>query len=187
MIRDGPRHPLARRAAPSRAGEAHAHRDDVSQTSEAPLCDSTAVTTAPTKDSLPRHRRARLAPALPRLLNHPHVRLSGKLAAAVAVGLALLAAALLMYLSRHLSFWWDEWTWILERRGETLQTYFRPHNLEQWSTVPIAIYHLLLRTVGIGSYAPYMATLVAIHAINGLLLCRRFSKIPRLDQRNSPG
>ena len=119
---------------------------------------------------MPGHRKAGLAPTLPRPLNHTNVRLSGKLAVAVAVGLALLAAALLLYLSRHLSFWWDEWTWILERRGDTLQTYFRPHNLEQWSTVPIAIYHLLFRTVGIGSYAPYMATLVAIHAINGLLL-----------------
>ena len=117
-----------------------------------------------------RHRRAGLAPALPRPLNYTHARLSGKLAVAVAVGLALLAAALLLYLSRHLSFWWDEWTWILERRGNTLETYLRPHNNEHWSTVPIAIYQFLFRTVGIGSYAPYMATLTAFHAINGLLL-----------------
>ncbi len=125
---------------------------------------------ASTKHSMSRHRRAGPAPALPRPLNHAHVRLSGKLAVAVAVGLALLAAALVLYLSRHLSFWWDEWTWILERRGNTLETYLRPHNSEHWSTVPIAIYQFLFRTVSIGSYVPYMATLAAFHAINGLLL-----------------
>lgn len=89
---------------------------------------------------------------------------------AVALSLALLSTVVVLYLSRHFGFWWDEWTWILERRGVTLATYFEPHNIEHWSTVPIVIYQLLFRAVGIGSYTPYMATLAAFHAINGLLL-----------------
>jgi hypothetical protein len=86
------------------------------------------------------------------------------------------AFATLLYLGRHGSFYHDEWTFIA-KSGGTLADWFGPHN-EHWSTVPFLIHMVLRRTVGLTSYLPYLAVLLALHvAAAGSLfvLVRRMS------------
>lgn len=86
----------------------------------------------------------------------------------VALG-ALLSVTLLLYLSRDLSFFHDEWNFILNRRTTGLETFLKPHN-EHLHLVPIVSYKILLGLVGLRSYMPYMAILLAFHAAVGVLM-----------------
>ena len=89
--------------------------------------------------------------------------------------LAALASGVILYLGRGSFFYFDEWTWIVERRDWTTSTLLRPHN-EHLSAVPIAIYKVLFATVGLAHYWPYRAMLVAIHlsaALAVYLIARR--------------
>jgi hypothetical protein len=90
--------------------------------------------------------------------------------------LAAVAFATLLYLGRHGSFYHDEWTFI-GKSGGTLSDWFGPHN-EHWSTVPFLIHRVLLLTVGLTSYLPYLAVLLALHvaaAASLFVLVRRMS------------
>ncbi|MDB5068290.1 MAG: hypothetical protein JWM18_4724 [Chloroflexi bacterium] len=82
------------------------------------------------------------------------------------------AAAALMYLERNQWFFYDEWDF-LARRGLHLGEFgiFWGHN-EHWSTIPILIFRALAHTVGLRSYAPYMALLVVLHVTLAHLLWR---------------
>ena len=88
----------------------------------------------------------------------------------VIVTLAGLASVgLLLYTARKFDFSFDEWDW-LDRAGHwTLSDYFRPHN-EHWSTVPMLVYKVLLSTVGMRSYLPFLAALAVTHALGGMVL-----------------
>jgi hypothetical protein len=77
--------------------------------------------------------------------------------------LAAIAFAVLLYLGRNGTFYHDEWTFI-GQRGGTLNDWFGPHN-EHWSTVPFFVYRVLLLTVGLASYLPYLAVLLALHVL----------------------
>jgi hypothetical protein len=59
-------------------------------------------------------------------------------------------------------FWFDEWQWILHRRGGALSGFLDPHN-QHLSLVPVAIYKFLFATAGIGSYAPYRVLVDLCH------------------------
>ncbi|HEX8977167.1 MAG TPA: hypothetical protein VF781_11685 [Solirubrobacteraceae bacterium] len=74
--------------------------------------------------------------------------------------LLLLGALVLEHLTSGLTFWADEWEWILHRRGSSLATYLAPHN-PHLSLVPIAIYKALFAIVGLRHYWPYRALLIA--------------------------
>ena len=86
----------------------------------------------------------------------------------VGVAAALIAAALL-WLSRTYNFYFDEWTFILTAPDWTWVTYLQPHN-EHPSILFRLLYAALLNTVGMRSYVPYMAVLLALHAVNVVLL-----------------
>jgi hypothetical protein len=78
----------------------------------------------------------------------------------VALAALLLAGgALLAYETRGTTFWTDEWSWIIHRRGGGLATYLNAHD-EHLSLVPVAIYKLLFATVGLRHYWPYRAVLI---------------------------
>lgn len=78
-----------------------------------------------------------------------------------ALAVLLLAGALvLQHETRGLTFWADEWEWILYRRGSSLATYLAPHN-PHLSLFPIAVYKALFATVGLRHYWPYRALLIA--------------------------
>ena len=85
--------------------------------------------------------------------------------AVVGLGLLLLfGLALLLYLGRDTTFYFDEWDWVQQRREWTLDTLLEPHN-EHLSVVPILFYKLLFATVGIDHYWPYRVLGLAMHAL----------------------
>ncbi len=61
-----------------------------------------------------------------------------------------------MALGAGMTFFSDEWAFIAARSLANPIDWLRPHN-EHWSTLPIILYRLLVETVGIGSYLPYLA------------------------------
>ncbi len=77
--------------------------------------------------------------------------------------MAAVAFAVLLYLGRSGTFYHDEWTFI-GKRGGTLSDWFGPHN-EHWATVPFFFYRVLLLTVGLTSYLPYLAVLLVLHLL----------------------
>jgi hypothetical protein len=87
----------------------------------------------------------------------------------IVVAGALIACAVLLWFTRSFTFYFDEWSFILTAPDWTLATYFEPHN-EHPSMLLRVIYALLLDTVGLRSYLPYMALLYVAHFANVVLL-----------------
>ena len=87
----------------------------------------------------------------------------------VVVAMALLVAAAILWLTHAYTFYFDEWTFILTAPDWTWATYLQPHN-EHPVMLPRLIYAALLSTVGLRSYLPYMAVLLALHATSAVLL-----------------
>jgi hypothetical protein len=87
----------------------------------------------------------------------------------IVAAMALVAAAAILWLARSYTFYFDEWTFILTSPDWTWSTYLQPHN-EHLVMLPRLIYAALLSTVGLRSYLPYMATLLALHATSAVLL-----------------
>lgn len=86
------------------------------------------------------------------------------------VAVAALATCLaILWLSRGFTFYFDEWEFILNAPDWSFASYLQPHN-EHPAMLPRAIYAVLLSTVGLRSYVPYMLVLLALHAASALLL-----------------
>src|SRR5947209_8249279 len=72
----------------------------------------------------------------------------------------VLAAGLLMtggvvyHLTRGTNFWFDEWAWIVGRRGWSASAFLNDHN-GHLSLVPVAIYKLLFVTAGLRHHSAY--------------------------------
>jgi hypothetical protein len=81
------------------------------------------------------------------------------LAVALLIGLPLL-----LWLGRGMTFFSDEWAFIESRSLGDPSTWLPPHN-EHWATLPILVYRLLVETIGIGSYVPYLAVVIALHGL----------------------
>lgn len=100
-----------------------------------------------------------------------------------AVGLSTGAFIVLLYLTRRLDFFYDEWDFLLGAPRWTFRDYFEPHN-GHWSTVPALIYKVILTVNGAHSYLPFMAVLLLLHVSAGLLLFlivrRRSGSVPAL-------
>jgi hypothetical protein len=86
----------------------------------------------------------------------------------VVVAAALVCAAIL-WLARSYTFYFDEWSFILTAPDWTWRTYFEPHN-EHPSILLRVGYALLLDTVGLRTYLPYLTGALLLHFANGLLL-----------------
>ena len=78
------------------------------------------------------------------------------------VALGALAAAILIYLGRSLTFWQDEWGSIAFDGSPA--DFLRPVN-EHWSTIPLLLYRATFQFVGLHSHLPYMAQVVALHLV----------------------
>lgn len=96
-----------------------------------------------------------------------------RLAALVAASGAMLV--LLVVLGRWLTFWYDEWNFILDRPDPSLETLLRPH-VDHLSAIPVLIYQVVLRVAGMTSYWPYLAALWACHLATVVLLYRIVSR-----------
>jgi len=87
------------------------------------------------------------------------------------VGLVVILALglpFLLWMGRGLTFFSDEWAFIESRSLGDPSTWLPPHN-EHWSTLPILLYRGLVETIGITSYVPYLAVVVALHGLVVLL------------------
>jgi hypothetical protein len=82
---------------------------------------------------------------------------------------AIVVAAALLWRTRKYTFYFDEWTYILAAPDWTWTTYLEPHNVHP-AMLHRLLYSVLLNTVGLRSYVPYMAVLLALHAANVVLL-----------------
>jgi len=85
------------------------------------------------------------------------------------VGFAMLA--LFVYIGRWLTFWYDEWSFILDRADPTVDTLLAPH-VDHLSLIPVLIYQGLLRVSGLASYWPFLAVLWTCHFASVALLYR---------------
>ena len=92
----------------------------------------------------------------------PHARV-------IAIFVALIACAAIFWLARSFTFYFDEWTFILTSPDWTWSTILEPHNVHP-SMLPRLIYAAMLATVGLRSYLPYMAIVLALHATSAVLL-----------------
>ena len=87
----------------------------------------------------------------------------------IVMAMAVVTAAAILWLSHTYTFYFDEWTFILSAPDWTWSTYLQPHN-EHPVMLPRLIYAALLSTVGLRSYLPFMAALLALHATSAVLL-----------------
>ncbi len=82
--------------------------------------------------------------------------------------LALIAIVILVWLSQGMTFYHDEYTFIL-LRDLSVQGIFAPHN-EHLSATLVILYRVLLGTVGMASYWPYLGVTFALHvAVSGIV------------------
>ena len=84
------------------------------------------------------------------------------------IALALVALAFLVWLGRDMTFYHDEWALIL-KRDLSIDGILAPHN-EHLSATIVLLYRVLIGTVGLGSYWPYLGVTFALHlAVAGLV------------------
>lgn len=94
---------------------------------------------------------------------HPRVWYAGLAILLVAV------AAMMLYLTRGLTFNLDEWIVVTERRGPGAPSLLVPHN-EHLSILILATYAALLELGGLDAFALFMVPLVALQLALGVLL-----------------
>ena len=85
------------------------------------------------------------------------------------IAMAAVVAAAILWLSHTYTFYFDEWSFILTAPDWSWSTYLQPHN-EHPVMLTRLIYAALLSTVGLRTYLPYMAVLVALHGTSAVLL-----------------
>ncbi|HXG40347.1 MAG TPA: hypothetical protein VNJ28_05340 [Candidatus Limnocylindrales bacterium] len=83
---------------------------------------------------------------------------------ALFVVLAAIAFFAFLLLTRGMTFYADEWSFIYERSLDSLDQILRPHN-EHWSTIPIILYRVTFSLIGLRSYLPYIAQVLVLHLI----------------------
>jgi hypothetical protein len=97
------------------------------------------------------------------------------------MGLGAFAAfVVILYLGRNLStFLYDEWSFVLNRRGWSLDTFLVPHN-EHLSAAPVLVFKLLFKTVGASPYWPYRVVVALLTVGIGVLVY--VYAVPRLGR-----
>jgi hypothetical protein len=79
----------------------------------------------------------------------------------------LIAAVAILHQGRGTLPFFDEWNFIVERRGHSLDTLLRAHN-GHLVAAPLLLYKLLLQIAGLTHYWLFRAVLVALHLLVGL-------------------
>ena len=92
----------------------------------------------------------------------PHAR-------AIAISVTTVVCLAILWLSRNFNFYFDEWDFILAASTWTPVSFLEPHNGHP-SMLLIAVYAVLLNTVGLRSYLPYMAVLLVLHGTSAVLV-----------------
>lgn len=102
----------------------------------------------------------------------------------IALALLLLADLLvLLYYGRGLTFFYDEWEFILRDYGGGLHSMLLAH-VGNISIFPIASYKILFHLAGLNHYAIYRLVVIALHLLAGALVfaiaSRRVGRVPAL-------
>lgn len=88
----------------------------------------------------------------------------------VALALILLVGAtLVMVLTRGLTCYYDEWSFVLDRGGMTVDTFLQSHN-EHLSVLPIAVYKVMLQVFGMDDYWAFRLMIAAVDAVLATLV-----------------
>jgi hypothetical protein len=77
--------------------------------------------------------------------------------------LVAFVATLLLYITRYLNFFSDEWYFIESRRPWHPDTLLSPH-YGQWMSIPVLIWKALFAVVGLRNHLAYEAALLVAHA-----------------------
>ncbi len=97
--------------------------------------------------------------------------------------LLALSAALLLYMGRGLSFFYDDWDFVTHDYGGGLHSLLQAH-VGNISVFPIALYKVLFHLVGLNHYAVFRLVVIVLHLACGgmifLLASRRISTLPAL-------
>lgn len=96
-------------------------------------------------------------------------------AGAAFAGMAGVAFVVIVGLGLGMTFFADEWAFIESRSLTDPATWWGPHN-EHWSTLPILLYRLMVESIGIGSYVPYLAVAALLHILVAGLLYRLLAR-----------
>ena len=95
----------------------------------------------------------------------------------------LIAAALLLYMGRGLTFFYDDWDFVTHDYGGGLHSLLVAH-VGNISLFPVAIYKVLFHLVGLNHYAVFRLVIVVLHLLAAGLIftlaSRRISRVPAL-------
>ena len=97
--------------------------------------------------------------------------------------LLLLDGALLVYMGRGLTFFFDEWDFVTHDFGGGIHSVLVAH-VGNISVVPVLVYKALFHLVGLNHYPVYRIVLVALHLLCGTLVfalaSKRIGRVPAL-------
>ena len=98
-------------------------------------------------------------------------------------GLMVLAGALLLYMGRGLSFFYDDWDFVINDYGGGLHSLLLAH-VGNISVFPVAVYKVLFHLVGLNHYAVFRSMVIVLHLTCGALVyvlsARRIPRVPAL-------
>jgi hypothetical protein len=107
------------------------------------------------------------------------VRLPARAPKLAFAAVLVLGAAIIVHETRGMSFFGDEWDYVLDRRGMALSTLLRPHG-PHLTLVPILIYKVLLAVFGGRSYLPFRLLaaldLVMVAGVAGIACRQRWGR-----------
>jgi hypothetical protein len=89
--------------------------------------------------------------------------------------LLLLDGALLLYMGRGLTFFYDEWDFVTHDFGGGIHSVLVAH-VGNISVVPVLVYKALFHAVGLNHYPVYRAAVIALHLLCGGLVFALASK-----------
>ena len=88
----------------------------------------------------------------------------------LAVGVAaVVAAVVLLHVGRGLTWFYDEWSWILQRRTGSLDDFLANHN-GHLNLVPVVVYKTMWAVFGLTDYTAFRVLDVVVHIATCVLL-----------------
>jgi hypothetical protein len=85
------------------------------------------------------------------------------------LGACACAGILLLILQTRFGFVWDEWDFLVYRRGASAATFLDPHN-DHIALAPVMIYKVLLAAFGMDSALPFQAVSTFLFLLSAVLL-----------------
>ncbi len=94
--------------------------------------------------------------------------------------LMLVAAALLLYMGRGLTFFYDDWDYVTHDYGGGIHSLLLAHN-GHMSLFPVGIYKVLFHLVGLNHYAVFRLVVIVLHlTCAGLVFMLASQRVPRV-------